>query len=364
MQPITDLKAFLEDAKAELISLNDLNKKLTDLTNIKANLEDDYADAKKGLEKEIELTVNKRRKEISKTYDDELSKGEKNLDTVRSKREKAKNQGIKERISEETAQLRKENKDISNEIKADYRSKGVPGLCDTKLFYSLFCPKSFGDYLKIALAIVILFLVIPVGVYYLFFKTKGTIALIIIYFIDILVFGGLILLIYKKTVAKFRDEIAHAMARRKVIRTNDKKIKEIIQVIKEDKSEDKYNLTSYDDEIANIKQSLADITMKKTEALNTFDNVTKNIITDEITSKVQPRLDELSDRLKKAEEEYNIVSEDRKNKSMAFSDNYGAYLGKEFSSVEKLDALITVAEHSTATNLNEVIEEYRRGTEY
>ena len=363
MQPITDLKAFLAEAKAELISLNDLNHKVNDLSNTKSKLETELADVKDSLEEDIEATIKARRKEITKIYDAELNKGNKSLSEVKSKREKAKNQGVKERIAEETAGLRKENMTISNEIKSDFKAKGVPGFCNTKLFYSLFCPKTFGDYLKILLAVIIFFLIIPVGVYYLFFSTKGTIAIIIIYFIDILVFGGLFLLIYKKTVAKHREAIAQGLIKQKIIRTNEKKIREITESIREDKSEDKYNLTSFDDEIANINQSMADITMKKTDSLNTFENVTKNIIEDEMTSKEQPKIDELTERLKAVSAELGTTEEERKNKNLDFTNNYGAILGKEFSSVEKIDALIEVAEHSTATNINEVFDEYRRTME-
>ena len=50
----------------------------------------------------VNSTVKKRRDEIEKSYDDELGKLQDKLKRTRTRREKAKNQGIKERINEET----------------------------------------------------------------------------------------------------------------------------------------------------------------------------------------------------------------------------------------------------------------------
>ena len=156
MQPITDLKAFLEGAKAELTAIGDLNVKAKDLSSTKSKLEDQLSDGKERLEDTVESTLKKRRNEIVRTYDTELDKQKEQLRTVKGKREKAKNQGIKERISEETAALRKENNAILSQIKTDFKNNNVPGICNTNLFYSLFCPSTFGDCLKIILAIIII----------------------------------------------------------------------------------------------------------------------------------------------------------------------------------------------------------------
>ena len=60
----------------------------------------------------ISLTVKKRMEEINGSYDKEIAKGQDRLKRVRSKREKAKSQGVKERIEEETKELRDDNREL------------------------------------------------------------------------------------------------------------------------------------------------------------------------------------------------------------------------------------------------------------
>ena len=60
----------------------------------------------------VNQTVKSRKAEVTKSYDEELAKTQEQLKKVRTKREKAKNQGIKERIAEDTKSLSKENEDL------------------------------------------------------------------------------------------------------------------------------------------------------------------------------------------------------------------------------------------------------------
>ena len=54
--------------------------------------------------------------------------------------------------------------------------------------------------------------------------------------------------------------------------------------IRRDKNEKMYNLEKFDDEIAQLEQEIRRISTQKQEALNSFEQVTKTIIADEILS--------------------------------------------------------------------------------
>jgi len=362
MQPITDFDAFFSGAKQALADYSALNKKVAELNATAEKLEAQLEQEQKHMNDLIDSTMKKRREEVVSTYDSELEKGQERMRKVKAKREKAKNAGIKERISAETAELRSENKNLKSEIKTIVKNDHIPAYCNTELFYSLFYPKSFGDVLKIILAILIFFLVIPVGVYYLFFREQPVWVMIIIYFVDILIFGGLAILI-KGTASKHNKAIQQILVLRKQIKTNDAKIQEITTSVKNDSSEDKYDLAAYDDEIAHIEQELADITIRKGEALNNYETVTKNIIRDEITENCMPKINELTESLAKVKEELAAAEEERKQKALELSNEYEVYLGREFMNAEKIDRLAEIISHGTATNISEAIEEYRRQTE-
>ena len=98
---------------------------------------------------------------------------------------------------------------------------------------------------------------------------------------------------------------------------------------------------------------------KKKDALNTFENVTKTILTDEITGNSRAKLEQLKEAHQEVESRLRYTGTLIKEKRIFITDTYECYLGKEFLNPEKLDALKNILDNSTAVNLSEVIAEYR-----
>ena len=98
---------------------------------------------------------------------------------------------------------------------------------------------------------------------------------------------------------------------------------------------------------------------KKKDALNTFENVTKTILTDEITGNSRAKLEQLKEAHQEVESRLHYTETVIKEKRIFITDTYECYLGKEFLNPEKLDALKHILDNSTAVNLSEVIAEYR-----
>ena len=354
-----DCNQFLNDAKVALANANALNAKVAQLKKKKSKADAAFENEKKSVAATIDQRIKKRRDEIKNTYDSELDKANELLRKASAKKAKAKNQGIKERIADETYALRDTNRSLNSQIKTNFRRAKVPFYCEWGIFYRLFYPQSVLDFLIIILAFAICFAAIPFGLWHFLFSDKGIAALVVIYIADIVVFGGLVLAINRATVLKHQSVLTDAVQLRKIIANNEKKIDNIVNSIRNDSSEAHYDLGSYDDEIARIKQQLADITMKKNDALNTFENVTKNIITDEINNNAKAKLDELSAQCDEIGAELTEADTRRNEAAMDLSNNYEVYLGKEFMTEERINALQEIINHGTASNLSEAIEEYK-----
>ncbi|MDO4939520.1 MAG: hypothetical protein Q4E54_06125 [Lachnospiraceae bacterium] len=362
MEPNQDLKAFINSAEQALAELNELNTQTSQLKSEKASLESNVNQQKKKLDDTLNQTYKKRRDEIDKTYDGEIAKCNDKLRRAKAKREKAKNQGIKERISDETAPLRGEIKGIESQINSEIKKNGVPSMCNSGLFFSLFMPGSFKDILIIILLFAVVFFLIPFGVWKLFFD-GSTIALFIIYVIDVLVFGGLYITISQSTVMKHHDSLVKIRSQRKEIAEAKKQIDHLADSIKNDSNESQYDLAVFDDEIAHINQQLADITMTKNDAISKFENVTKNILTEQIVSNAKPAIDEATAKLNEVTARLNEVDAARNAKALEISDKYEVYLGREFMTRSKLEELAQIIDHGTVTNISEAKEEYYRQTD-
>ena len=111
-QTITDFKSFLEDAKQAVTELSEFSSRENALRQEEQRLERTLEAEKKAVSDSVNATVKKRREEIVRSYDSEIGKLQEKLRKTRTRRERAKNQGIKDRIKEETQELHEHNREL------------------------------------------------------------------------------------------------------------------------------------------------------------------------------------------------------------------------------------------------------------
>lgn len=361
-EPITDYRSFFEGAKAVISETETLKKEEEQLKEEETKERAELESEKRALKENIDSTVKKRVSEISKTYDTQIAKANEDMKRATSRRERAKNLGIKERIKEETKPYLEENASLKAELKDLFQKNHVPRIYRSKLYYALYFPHKFSQFLVLILFLLICFAAVPCGIYFMLLPDafRKTLFLILIYIIDIIVFGGLYTLIGSASKVRYLDALKEGREILDKIAANKKTVKKITRNITRDKNEDKYDLAAYDDEISQIRQNLEDAQQKKQEALNNFDTVTKQIITDELTQNARPRIEQLSSAHSVTLRKLQETSRARQQKSLEASDQYEVYLGSEFMTTERIDALSKIMKEGTATNLSEAIEEFRR----
>ena len=133
-------------------------------------------------------------------------------------------------------------------------------------------------------------------------------------------------------------------------------MKAIARTIRRDKNDAVYNLEKFDDEIAQLDQDLLQTNKKKKEALAAFDTVTKTILSDEIMESNKPEIDRLQGELAKAVEELKAVRTELKEKT---AENFEAYTGKEFMTMERLEALEGFIRAGEARNISEAVTVFK-----
>lgn len=306
----------------------------------------------------ISQTMKKRRDEIADTYDKEIDKVQEQLKRTRVKREKAKNQGVKERISSETEELRLENKELKASMKSLFKEKHVPAFCSSHLYYSLFFPKWPKEMLTALFFVLVFFLAVPCGVYFLV-PEHTHLHLVLIYVLDILIFGGIYISISNRTKLKYMETLREGRSYLDNIRSNHKQIKKVISSIKKDRDDAQYHLEKFDDDIAQFQQDLNEIAAKKKEAQNYFETVTKTILQDEIEHNHQEKLDELAQEYGRVQEDLKNTLTEMKEKRLHITDNYGTYLGKEYLDSFKIAELCTIIQNGQASNVSEAIAVHR-----
>ena len=358
-QSITDYGTFLAEARQAVTELEELQHREAALSQQAKQSRRQLETERKAVSDRVSQTIKRRAGDIAASYDKELNKGQEQLKKAKAKREKAKSQGIKERIVEETAVFREENRQLKLELKTVFQQKHAPAFCRSSWYYCLFVPRKAWEFGVLLLTVLICFLGIPYGSYLLIPEHKP-LHLVVIYFVCILVFGGVYVMVGNSTRERYGSVIKEGRRIRSQLHANGKKIKRVTREIRRDKNEAIYNLQKHDDEIARIEQMMSETADKKKEALNTFETVTKNIITDEITVSSREKLELLQGTCEFQEKELERVREEVKTKNLFITDRFGAYLEKEFLTPRRLDALAEIMQKGTAANLSEAMDEYRK----
>ena len=189
-QAITDFKGFLSDAKQIALELADLEREEQQAKEEEERLLKALESEKKAVADNINLTVKRRREEINKSYDSEIAGAQDRLKKTRVRREKAKNQGIKERIKEETSELHLHNRELRVRMKTLFQKEHVPSFCQSGFYYALYFTRGFKEAMLLLISLVVCFLAVPCGIYSLL-PVQKTLYLILIYFACVIVFGGL-----------------------------------------------------------------------------------------------------------------------------------------------------------------------------
>lgn len=360
MQGIQNFEEFLENAKKYLEEEKNLKDKISYLEDELAKKESELESEIKALEDQIDITIKTRLAKLTKSYDDEYNILLDKLKKVKANREKAKNLGVKERIEVETKELKELNKGIKQKIKDEMKSSSTPFFTNTHLFMSIYMPSKLSEFITLLITFILCYALVPLGIFYFLpWKVDSIIKIFVIYIVIILVFGSIYIFVANISKYKHLKSLKLIKAYRKEIYTNKKQIKSIKRSIKNDKDEEQYNLASFDDDISHIDKEISEVLEKKQDAINTFENVTKNIIIDELRANIKSKIDSLNEEVEVLQKEIKKAENIRKELSLKISSEYEVYLGKEFLTIDKISELENIIKENQVLNISEAIEIYK-----
>ena len=350
----------LNEIKEHLLELKGYQENYENLILEEGKNEKSIQSLEKAAADEVSATIKKRRTEIDSAFDKQLDKTKASIKKIKDKRDKRKTKKVSERIGEETASLREDNRRLKLEAKTLVKQKHVPSFCNTKLYYALYYPRYFSDIVIIMLALLLTLLIIPCGVYFFILPEERILYLVIIYITTVIVFGGLYLLIGNRTKDKNSDTLKQIRELRHEIINNKKKMKAIKKNIKKDRDESSYGLENFDEELMKLDEEAAEIARQKKEALLTFENTTIQIITSEIRRQYEEKLT----NLRTENEEINTKSAQAdsmiKALTLKIASEYEPFIGKDLIAFDRIESLINIIEAGNASNISEAVQFHRQ----
>lgn len=347
-------QAFLTEARQALGAYEETAGALSAARDEEQRLKKALEQSRREMSEKIEKTIRAREQELNQSYDKQLNQVNSRLKKAQSQRDKAKSQGVKGRISRETEPYRMENREMKRQLRAVLEKDHVPAFCGSGLYFSLYMPRRPGELLILLLAFLLLFGALPVGIYLLIAK-HSMLLLCVIYILDILLIGGLYVVVGNHTGGKHREALRQARDIRSQMLKNRRKIRSVTREIRRDSNEAGYNLEEFDDEITRVQQDRNEIIAKKQSAQNTFETVTRNILSDEIENAARPAQEALSGQLSETVKKRAALETEEKNQSLALSEKYEQYLGRKHMNEADITKLGELLEKGEAVSIIDAV---------
>ena len=343
---------YLVQARDEIVSCNELDQRQKQLHEKSEKMKKVISQEDKSIHDEINATIKKRKGEIEDSYDRQLDDSRKKMKRAQDEKNKEKSDRIDKRVDVETAGAKEKSRQLKTEMKTLFKKNHVPGFCRSGLYYSLFMPKGFKEFMLLFLMIIIGLAGIPFGMYMLFSKVvlagkpivEASYFMTLVIAITLVIVLGIYFLIFNLTKVRHRDTIAEGRKIRNQMRANEKNIQAIKNAINKDKDESQYELGEYDDRIQQIQEELDRIAQQKQGALTEFEQQTKQ---------------EIKRQQEAVEAESVRVAGEVKQASLAITDKYAKYLGKNICKEEALNDIISIMETEQIDTISEGLAIYK-----
>lgn len=356
---------YLYQVQADLEAMDAMKGELSQYNNERKTLKKNIANEEKSINDEIVQTIRKRKNDIEKAYDEQIDAIKSKNKSVKAKKDKVKSKRVDERVLMETAELTEDNRQLQVEMQTLFKAKHVPKFCLSKLYYALFMTKRVDEVLLLLCAIFLGYVGIPIGVFcisylYLFEGSKNiTLWCTLSVSLTLFFLGFIYVIVLNLTKIRHYETLVEGRNIMELIAANKRQIRAIRNMINKDKDESIYGLDAYDNKIAELEEELQRISEEKQEAMTVFENETKQLLTDEIQERRVGYVEQMNAELEALEKEISAFEDDVQKSGLAIINNYGAVLGKDFCTPQKVADLISIMEDGTAQTVSEAIAAYK-----
>lgn len=355
---------YLYQVQTDLEAVEQLKEELSEYQSQEKNLKKAIASEDKSIQNEIAQTIQKRKNDIEKVYDSQIDANKAKNRNVRAKRDRVKSKRIDERVSYETADITEENRQLQMEMKTLFKAQHVPSFCRNTLFYIMYMPKGALEIAGMLVGMAMLFLGLPWIAYLLsirvFYAGSEKLVLLCTLTVSVVLFlvGMVYTLILNFVKLAFYETLLEGRQIKDQIAANKRQMKAIRNKISKDKDDSQYGLDAYDKKLEELDEELEQISREKQDAMTSFENQTKQILTDEVNDRRLGKLESMKANLDSIEEQIALLENDINISSAAITNNYGMVLG-ECCTLSRVADLISLMEDGVADTVSEAVDAYR-----
>ena len=348
-QRMEELKEIQKDARAE-----------------EKRLKKSLAQQVKSSNDEKAGTIKKRKNEIAASYTKEIELLQSKAKRIENERESHKSKQQDKRYKNETKEMRSDTEQLQSEIKAILKKNRISRICRHNLYYTLFLPQGIGDHLVRLGWFLMLVLILPALVCYAGSQSflqdlqSQTMFYALIFLVCFCFTIAAYLFVSNRTKMRFMEPLNECRAKIDQIRILRRQMKAVHKGIHKDTDESEYGLESYDAQLQDCTSQIADITANQEAALKDFEEHKQPVIEREIVAAYETAIAEISQKLSECEKTLADIAGELKDINLTICNEYEAYLGKENTSMNRVQELIAIMEEGDVATVGEAIAIYEK----
>lgn len=355
MAQLNQPAAFLTEALAAVDQLDADRAALKERETAQKQYAEELAALKKQVEQEKSQLLKARRGEVEAEFDAQLKNSAKALREVTEKRNQARSEGVSARIDQQSEPLLAVHEKLEQELRELFRAARTPAFCRSRLYYTLFMPRGFGEICTALLLFLLVFLALPFFVNWLV-PGDAPWHLLVIYPLDILLFGGLYLAVANATKGRHGETIRAGRKLRSQLRDNERETRKLARRIRKDRDDTHYDLKEFDEKLAKLNGTREEISRRKDAALHQFDTETKLILAEETDSRYREAFSALSERLRTETEAREKAEATVLAEQTRLTQTYGQYIGAAYMKHDSLSRMLALLQSGEAKTISEAAE--------
>lgn len=342
----------------EILDLIEKRDRLIDEIKLTSNegkkLEKELSDTNKCIEKEEKEVINKALSSELEQENRIIEATNAKIKTIKGKRDKAKEKGIKRRIKEETADLVETNTKVKCYIRKTLKENNLPGYCDNDWYYLMYCNQGIVQLLIKWLVFIVGYVVIPyilVKIINPWFLLKGILWLVIAG-----LFFGVYITIYLLTKDNDTGTLEELREYREKIAKNNKRIREIKRSIRKDADEETYGLEKYDDDLQMLEETLNEATYKKNTKIKLFEDNSRTQIIESVREKYSESISKIQEEIA---HKVNVCEDKTKELNQVeeiLENNYEKFISKPYLNAGCISRMLELVENGSAKNIGEAFQ--------
>lgn len=312
------------------------------------------------IEKEIKDAEKTQRLEIAKPYNEEIAAIEAQIDGIMAARNSKRQEEIQKRIREETAKAAEKKLAYEKQMQDIIKEDNIPDICISKPFLACFFPKSMTDVLILLVALLMIFAVLPCGIYFGLMQSRGPAALSGLYLVITVFFYTAYLLINNLVKEKYIVSLKKINTIRAEMIQLEQDTKRRLQEI-EKLPDSALNLTDFEEDMAHLRQEIEEKKRARMVAVQNFDSdtVLKTEIATLIRDSYKQEVDSAKRSLEKLQASYMKKREEtEKLKQSIITDKWYEPLvrvEKDIFKISVVDEMLLYMKHGGAETIAEAI---------